>query len=477
MNEKKKTDPSSTSLAYDVMAPRWAKINALLGGTEAMRAVGQAFLPMHTEEKQEAYNERLARNVLFNMTELTLDSWVGRPFGERIIQSEDMPPELKTLMDDVDLQGNNVDVFARQWFRDGLAKAFSHVLVDFPRPEPMPNGKPRTLADDRNEMLRPYWVNIPPENVIFMHSEVAGGVEYLTHVRIREDIITMDGFTEIVTPRIRVLTPGMAQIYEQRRIKSGRTEWVPIDEYSYDLNFIPMVTFYANREGLALGKSPLTDLGDLNIAHWQSQSDQTAILTVARFPMLALSGGVDEKKELKVGPHQWLFTPDSQGRFYYVEHTGKAIGAGRQDLLDLEEKMAQYGAEFLKKDPDRMTATAKALNHIEATSPLQDVVVRFNDSLNLALDYMAQWMKLTSTGSLRVNTDFGPDELDSSNLDALKVARQGRDISRETYLKELKRRHVLAEDFDPEEDEEELEEEASAINGEAEMDLDEGGNA
>lgn len=471
--EKQAADPSTVSTAYRIMTPRWDKMRSLLGGTEAMRLAGKTYLPQHAAEKENAYNERLARATLYNVTELTLESWVGRPFSEPIRNSEDMPEQIAMLTEDIDMQGNDLTVFARTWFRDGLAKAFSHVMIDMPRKQPKPDGMPRTLADDRAENLRPYWVHIPPENLIFAHSEVVNGVEKLTHVRIMETDSVRIGFTETFVRRIRVLEPGIVRIYEEQDVRGRKKkEWVLVEEFATDINFVPIVTFYANREDFMLGKSPLSDLADLNISHWQGSSDQTSILTVARFPMLALSGGVDEKGTLEVGPRKWLWTPDAQGKFYYVEHSGKAIGAGRQDLLDLQEQMAEYGAEFLKKRPGGATATARALDSAEATSPLQDVTRRFIDSVNLALSYTAEWLKMDSGGTVEMVTEFGPETVESADLDALKAARATRDISRETYLFELKRRGVLDEDFDADEDQHELEEETTAFAGIASQDLD-----
>lgn len=472
-NKKKDpNDPSTTSLAYDVMAPRWAKIDTLLGGTEAMRAAGETFLPRHPEESYPAYQNRLAVATLLNMTELTLESWTSKPFKDRVNKSDDMPEQFQDYMEDVDLQGNNIDVFARQWFRDGLAKSLSHVLVEFPRKKLREDGQPNTLADDRKQNLRPYFVHIPPENVIFAASEVVHGVETLTHVRIMEHETVVEGFAESIRTTIKVLEPGLVRIYEERKTRNKKVQWVLVDEYTYDLDFIPLVTFYANREGFMVGKPPLTDLADLNISHWQSNSDQRVILTTARFPILALSGGQPEGNALTVGPNQWLFCPDAQGRYYYVEHQGKAIEAGRNDLRDLEDQMSAYGADALRKKPGNPTATAKAIDSAETTSPLQDMAIRFMDALNIALWYMGLWMNTEETGQLIIETDFGAGNDPTADVKALETARKNRDISRKTYLSELQRREVLSDNFELEDDAVELENESAAILAEASLDLD-----
>lgn len=472
--KKDAKSPATTSFAYDTMLPRWLKMDALLGGTETMRAAETAYLPQHDQESNDAYAERLAAVSLFNATELTLDAWVGKPFSEPVNVIEGTPDTVVELFGDVDLQGNKIDVFARNWFRSGIAKAFSHVLIDFPRAMARADGKERTLADDRKENLRPYWIHIEPERVLFMAAEVVDGVERLTQVRILDHVIEMDGFAEVITPKIRVLTPGQVETFRKaKRKRAGKEHWISEGVETYDLPIIPFVTFYADREALGMGKSPLDDLADLNITHWQSSSDQRATLTVARFPILALSGGVDDKEKITIGPRKWLYSPDPQSKFYYVEHKGQALKAGREDLQELQEQMAHYGADYMKKRVSGETATGRVIDAAEATSPLQDAVNRFQDSVNTAIGITALWMKTEMEGGIELHNDFGPESDGLETLKPLTEARKNRDLSRNTYLEELKRRDVLPEDFDIEAEAQALEEEATNLTG-APLGLDDG---
>ena len=239
-----------------------------------------------------------------------------------------------------------------------------------------------------------------------------------------------------------------------------------------DIDEIPLVTFYAERTDFMISKPPILDLVDLNITHWQSSSDQRSILTVARFPMLAGSGVTDEDNKLKVGPRQWLFTSDAQGKYYYVEPDGKAIAAGRDDLSDLENQMSSYGAEFLKKRPGTQTATARALDSAEATSPLQDMVLRFIDAMNQALTLTGKWADIEEPGFVTVNAEFGLTAQEDADLRALTDARKNRDLSRRKYLNELRRRGTLPVDFDAEENDFEIERELSQFSGVSSLDLD-----
>lgn len=457
----KKPNVATPSSAYQRMLPRWKMIDALLGGTEAMRAAREAYLPQYEAESNKNYENRLERATLFNMTEQTLNTLAGKPFEENIVLGDDVPSQIEELMEDVDQQGNNLQAFCRGWFREAWAKGFSHVLVEHPIPEAREDGQPRTLEDDRKEGLRPYWVHVPPESVIAAYSQFLHGKEYLTHVRIMETSTERSGWEEVTKVRVRVLEPGVWQLWAPKEKGKEDQDWVIEDEGVTALDYIPLVTFYtAKRTGLMECKPPLTDLAHLNVTHWQSSSDQRNVLTVSRFPILA-GAGVPADYQIKVGPNNFLTTEAAEGKWYYVEHTGAAIQAGQTDLESLEDQMATYGAEYLRKKPGNETATGRALDSAESVSYLGATVMDFQDAVELAMQYTADWLKLDDGGSVLINHDLGLSETDAAQLDTLLKLRATRDISRKTVLDEMQKRKVLSDDFDEEQDKEFLEDEAA----------------
>ncbi|QYW02106.1 portal protein [Stenotrophomonas phage Sonora] len=488
MSKKDPTSPATTSDAYDCMAPKWRLIDTLLSGTVAMREAGQEWTPRHEQESTVNYDFRLGQTVLLNMTEETLDQLSGKPFSEPMKLGDNVPSAIKGEEDDsnsgltydIDLQGNNLDVFCQQWFREGLGKAFAHVLVDMPRPSPRPDNQPRTLNDDRREGLRPYWNLIKPECLIFARAEMVNGTETLVHARILEHYTVQDGFAEVEKCRIRVLERGHVQLWEPHptKKKDGKPVWIMVDEWDTALQVIPLVTFYANRTGFMTGKPPLEDLAWLNVAHWNSSSDQRNILRVARFPMLACSGASAEDSDpVVIGPHQVLYNSDPQGKFYYVEHTGAAIEQGSKDLEALEEQMAMYGQQFLREKPGNETATGRALDTAENNSDLSAWAAKFEDAVAQALDFTAEWMSLSEEGgSVEVVKNFNKAAEDAEGFKAIQNARDKRDLSRFTLLTSMVQRGYLPKDFNIDEDQERLLEEQDTALARAGFDLDPMGN-
>jgi hypothetical protein len=461
LNDKDPNDPSTTSEAYDLMIGSWRRINTLLGGTGAMRAAGREYLPQHSEESDDNYDNRLGTNILFNAMEITLEHFVGRPFSDPVKLNNDVPPAIEPLTKNIDLQGNDITSFCRDWFKCGLAKGYCHVLIDMPQMNP--EALPQTLQDERRAGRRPFWMRIDPENMIFAEGNVttdpvSGELrEMFTHVRISEVVTQRVGFAEVKRERIRVLEPGMFQVWEKVKTKKRKDEWMIVEQGLTGIDFIPIVTYYANRQDFMLAKPPLEDLAYLNVRHWQSMSDQISVLTVARFAMLASAGAVDTTGSTqRIGPRQLLMTKDANGRFYYVEHSGKAIGAGWDELEKLEESMEAYGATFLKRTPGVQTATARALDSAESVTPLQDMVMRFIDSVGNALDVTAMWLGLSEGGSVTILHDFGPEDADKEGIKLLIELRSSKDISRKAMVKEAQRLGALRPEYDVDEDFEQL---------------------
>lgn len=115
-----------------LMWDEWCMIERLRGGTKAMRAAGEVYLPRWPAEEPEAYRARLNSSFLFNAFEHTCESLTGAPFGEPLKLGEDIPPVIRDQLGDVDLEGRDLHNFARETFLAGLAYGHAFVLVDFP---------------------------------------------------------------------------------------------------------------------------------------------------------------------------------------------------------------------------------------------------------------------------------------------------------------------------------------------------------
>lgn len=457
------TDVATPSKAHQEMEAKLRLPRALMGGTRVMRAKGETYLPREEAESVESYKRRLGRSKLFNGFRKTVRDMTGKVFSKPVALGDDMPEQVQAWCENIDLAGRNLQSFARDVFADGLVGGISYILTDMAMPMQRADGRPVTLADERAANRRPYLVHVPAEHLIGWKSETINGVETLTQVRILETVSEADGdWHEKDITQVRVLTPGGWQIWRQMGEKN---EWQLYLEGVTSLNKIPLAPYYANRSGFMTGEPPLEDLADINLQHWQSESDQRNILHVARVPILFGKGFPDDAPALQIGAGVMTRASGENADMKWVEHSGASIGSGREDLKDLEFQMQQMGMELLIPKPGTQTATGKAIDSAAMHAPLQAMAANLQDALELSFSFAGEYMGLgpDGAGSITVNTDFGVSMRDAADLTALVQMRNAGDITRERLLTEMKRRGVLADDLDIEAELDELDIEAPAL--------------
>ncbi|TFW15956.1 DUF4055 domain-containing protein [Duganella callida] len=402
------------SSAVAAMEGDWAKIDALVGGTKAMRAAGTDFLPKFPAESQEAYDFRKKTSTLYNATGRTIENMAAKPFAEATTVRDIEEPG-KTWLENIDLCGNNVTVFAHKLLQAGLAYGLTHILVDMPTTVDK-DGKALypTKAAEQSAGVRPYLVHITPKQILGWRStRGADGQESLAMLRFMESVEENNGeFGTKTIAQIRVLTPTTWATYRKvEKPTSGQAaeEWSLDKSGPVSLGKVPLVTFYTKRTGFMTAVPPLLDMADLNIKHWQSSSDQDSILHTARVPVLAISGVQDDDK-IEIGPKAFLRLPIG-AEAKYIEHSGAAIEAGRLSLKDLEDQMRAMGAELLVESQVATTATQNNIEDGEAKSQLKLMVEGEEDALDNAITLMHEWVGLEFKGKTDIFKDFSSDAI------------------------------------------------------------------
>jgi len=438
---------NETSSAVDAMRPDLAKIEALMGGTKAMRAAKETYLPKWPAEKQDAYDFRLKTSTLYNAFARTIENMAGKPFTEPV-QWSDIDPVVEEWFDDIDCCGRNLHVFAQDIFRAGLKDGITHVLVDFPVTKDE-DGAPLyvTRAAEQAAGVRPYAIHIKQSQILGWISTTKNGAEVLAQLRIMECVNEPDGdYGTNDVQQVRVLTPGAWNTWRQNEKK----EWVLYEEGVTTLDFIPLVTFYTRRTGFMTAAPPLNDLADLNIKHWQSQSDQDSLLHVARVPLLVRIG-MDDVTAATQTIGKSITDMPLGADMKYVEHSGAAIGSGRDSLRDLEGQMESMGAELLTVRPGDRTATEAALDTSQSQCQLAAMASGLEDFLDEMVDVMAKWAGLPDQGDIDVFDDFAAISVDAANIgpfvtSLVALVTSGM-LSRESAFSEMKRYGILNPDI------------------------------
>ena len=442
---------------WDDMAEQWALPEALMGGTRTMRAAGRKYLPQEGRyshdaegnptwqgESNEAYQRRLNRTTLYNAFKRAIHGLRGKVFAKPITLMNDAPERFNLWTNNIDMQGNNLTVFAFDIFETALTYGHTHILADYPV---VPEGA--SAADERALQVRPYLTHVPPQSLIGWRVETIGGIRQLVQARIRETVTEPDGDYGVQSiEQVRVLYPDRWEVY---RNNDGQG-WELVSEARNPLGIIPLVTLYTQRAGELASEPPLLDLAYKNVEHWQSSSDQKNILHVARVPILFGRGFITADRQVEIGSSQMIVEPDPTADLKYVEHSGAAIESGQKDLDIIEQQMLALSLEPMIQRTGNVTATARALDEAEANSSLQAWALRMQDALDNALMLMDNWAGFSDGANVDVNTSYGLTLDKTDDVKALIQLRAIREISRHTLMNELKRRGTLDDEYDLEED-------------------------
>lgn len=429
--------------AVAAMAENWPIVDALLGGTPAMRKAAKTYLPKWPGESDDAYTARIATATLFPAFGRTVEVLAGKPFSKPITLGDDVPARIAKWCEDIDLQGRNLHAFAASISEEALSHGICGILVDYPQATNV-----RTKAEENAAGIRPYWVQIRPGNVLGWKSKRINGAEVFTQLRLLEQVVENDGeFGEKIIEQVRVLSQGSWQTWREaeKLDATGKKEWVLHDEGVTTLNVIPFVPIYGRRTGFMTATPPLLELAHMNVEHWQSKSDQQTILHVARVPILF--GRQLGEAHVVVGAGSMIASDSEHGDLKYVEHTGKAIEAGRLSLLDLEDRMRQVGAELLVIKPGKTTVAQTVAENEAGMCALQRLIEDVEDAIDAALQLTADWVGEQSGGNVTIFKDFGVSTLAEASAELLHDMNIDGTLSDESLFFEVQRRGLISPDL------------------------------
>ena len=419
------SDVTTPRSEVTTMRARAAVCQVVDGGTVSMRAAGKTYLPKWPLEDEKDWEARCALSVLTPHYSEALDTMVGKPFGEPIQLGEDVPARVREALENADLLGSDLDTFTREWFRLALRDGACWAVVDYPAVAPG-----LTAAQERDAGARPYLILVPLASVVSWSTEMVNGRPVLKEFRYTETVEAVDGFGIVTKTRVRrfVKVDGRVQseVYVDGNLFGSPVPLAKMDE-------IPVAFWAPQRTGYMSAVPPLENLAWLNVQHWQSASDQRNILHVVRVPLLAADedNRSDPDSKVKASSNGIIV---GLPNLRYVEHTGAAIDAGRQDLVDLEERMRLVAGRVLTRQAGGDKSASEAtLEARDGGSKLKQWARSFQDTLEEAMRLMAKWCGEAKGGTVTVFTGWS-DMIDPQMFQFALAARQAREISRETFL-------------------------------------------
>jgi hypothetical protein len=466
-----RTITAAVSPAYKRQSNEWQMINALLGGTGVMRAMGEIYLPKHENESTKSYAKRLQKAVLAPFFKRAVNFSTGKAFYKPITirsvaEKGALSDKIIELVNDANKKGDSFAKFCNTSFKDAWAKGLGFIYVEAPA---FDSDKIRTQADVAATGYRPYLVYVPAEDVLDIEIDENGKIVYVKllerFTRFNEAIKATEELT-----RIRVVTTTEIGVYERpvvtvttasRQVKQTPefTEYQIAPDYpiANKLGIVPIVPIYTGEKKADFEcASALIDLAYTNVQYFQDESTHENAVNFAEFPILLLVGS--DGKEITIGANKMIAIKDEKANLKYVEHSGKALEAGRLNLEDLRVKAGYCGLKVLMSDSadkssNQNTATEAEIDAIDANSELKVAADNFVDSVNMALYLYELYLGTASENGqanyvAKLDGLYSVSQSDVREIAALMELKSAGEMRLETLYGELKRRGTISEDID-----------------------------
>lgn len=424
-------DPNS---AWYAQEPHWILIEDLLQGTYGMRRKHRRYLPQEPRELDESYDNRLARSVVPPYYQ-RLERMLAGMLTRKPVKLQDVSDAIREQLFDVDMQGNDLNVWTYETARKLVRYGHIGCLVDAPS-----NGG------------RPYWCTYTPRQILGYRTEQQDGAQRLIQLRLQETVLEADPdskYGEKQIDQVRLLTPGQYQIHQRQ----DNGEYKVVDEGTTSLTEIPFSVAYSNRVGFMESRPPLEDIAELNLKSYQVQSDLDNQLHISAVPMLAFFGFPTSAEEVSAGPGEALAFP-ADGRAEYVEPQGRSFDFQFKRLDQIAAQINELGlSAVLGQKLSAETAASKMIDRSQGDSTMMVIAQNVQDMIDNSLKFHAQFMgQQEAAGSCTVNRDFIGARLEPADVNSLLQLYTAGTITKETLLMQLSDGEVLGDDFDVQEE-------------------------
>jgi hypothetical protein len=414
---------------FEAAVSDYKLVQALYGGTPAIRKAATEYLPRHEGEQQSSYDSRLRCAVLSNFFMDALRNIAARPFTrDVVITGADALP-----LDDVTRSKVSFAEFCREMFMAGVGYGECFVVCDFPRTNGQVN-----LQEMRTKNIRPFLWLVNPLSVLDYIEE--DGV--CNHFRVSASRTAVNGFKKQSVEQIKVYERGLISVYE----KDAQGLWNLVDGEAIEtgIDFVPVTR-------LVLGTtlegrrpvSPLIDCAYKQIEHYQVSVALRANQDMTAYPILAGQGMSDPEKPIPTGPGTVLFSP-AGGSWAILEPDGGSYASLQNRINAIEREMQILGLQPLIPQAGNIAALVGEIQASKAHSAIKAWSLVLEEKMENMLQQMAAWMDIQTDIQVSIDTDFGLSDSAMKEVAQLLAAFKSGAIDSKTLMTEFYKRSFLS---------------------------------
>lgn len=383
----------NTHADYDKNLPLWVKVDDVCDGEEAIKAKGKIYLKKSMVFKEDdRYEEYLERAVFYGVTGMTLNSYVGSAFNK--VPTFNRPDELEYLDRNADGSGRSIYQVSQRLLRLVLKHYRSAVYVDFPTIEAS-----KTKAEEKQKSAFPMIHVLDAKAILDWDHVIVGNQRKLSYVKIKECLTERsdDGMTVKQVEQYRVLrlrdgvyTVEVYRLSDDKKEVFNTDEVVITDYNGHTWDYIPFTFVGAVDNSDDIGRSPLLELANLNLAHYRNSADVEESGFIVGQPTICFPSITPDQFEMvqkygaEVGSTKGFPT---DVKFSQAEENNLA----KQLMSDKWAQMKEMGARLIEVGSANKTATQAENESSVQHSVVSLAVSNISEALTMALRWCARF--------------------------------------------------------------------------------------
>jgi len=442
----------------------WQKTRDAVRGSIYVKDKRHQYLPVPDAESNDdtvgsqtlRYRQYLKRALYTNFTGRTKSALVGAAFRRE--PSYELPNGLEYLEDDATGDGLGLVQMAKDELSNLLETGRSVLLVDYPQTEDGLTAEEVARLDLRAAII-PYTA----EQCVNWKTDNVRGRKLLTLCVLAETYLEGDDeFGHEKKTQYRVL----------RLREDGYTQQLYRDEEEYTEEFyprkadgsvwdiIPLMFVGSKNNDATVDDAPLSDIADVNIAHYRNSADYEESCFITGQPTLFITHSLS--------PEQWHeYNPDG---IKLGARTGHVLGdAGSATLLQpnpnslvmeamkaKENAMVAIGARIITDRGANETAEGARIRFASENSVLGDVVNNLSMAIEQCIYWCGEFMGTSEEAEFEINREFYDKSLDPQLIMAMTTLLDRQIISDADIFQRLKGAGIIEGDRTLEDVREEL---------------------
>ncbi len=448
---------STKHIEYEKYESDWKKCRDVYNGQRAVKEAGPAYLPRLTEQTDAEYNAYKGRALFYSITSKS----VGALVGMAMIR----PPILKypEAMRPYFIENSGVEFYEAfgAVIQEVLLMGRYGVLID----RQFENGRPQIHGYRAESIINwrtsrdglPYLVVLQESTLDETTSD-----EYLVSVKTQYRVLRLVPRDQILlNPRLMkdilvdttalpiVNRPGSDLIYTVSIYdeKEQHVSTVVPTNSGRPMNVIPFYAAGPVGIGFNVGKSPMLDIADINISHYNTSADLEHGRHFTGLPTAVVSG-IEAGTKLKIGSMSAWVLPDKDAKAQYLEFTGQGLGSLENAMKEKQAQMASLSSRLLDNSANGSEAAdAIRLRYMSESASLSSICRTTEAMLNLCYKTIAA-MEGHDPDEVTIHLE---KEFHNSRLSATDVAKMTESylsggMSVETYVFNLRRGDMLSTD-------------------------------